>query len=101
MVKLLFLEKIFNPMRKITYLLVLLSAQIGFCQTDNEHDKMVEAEMKSASQMMAVAVNPNTQNYDVTYSKLEFTVNPAVLNISGKVTTTFKALSNMNTVVFD
>lgn len=101
MVKLLFLGKIFNPMRKITYLLVLLSAQIGFCQTDAEYNKMVEAEMKSASQMMAVAANPNTQNYDVTYSKLEFTVNPAVLNVSGKVTTTFKALSNMNTVVFD
>ncbi|TGD57527.1 M1 family aminopeptidase [Flavobacterium humi] len=88
-------------MKKITYLLVFLSAQISFCQTDTEHDKMVEAEMKSASEMMAVAVNPNTQNYDVTYSKLEFTVNPSVLNVSGKVTTTFKALSNMNTVVFD
>lgn len=88
-------------MRKITFLLVLLSAQLGVGQTDIEHDKMVEAEMKSASEMMAVAVNPNTQNYDVTYSKLEFTVNPTVLNISGKVTTTFKALSNMNTVVFD
>ncbi|MGH2666202.1 M1 family aminopeptidase [Flavobacterium sp.] len=89
-------------MRKITYLLVLLSIQIGFCQSsDAEHGKMVEAEMKSASKLMDLAVNPNTQNYDVTYSKLEFTVNPASLNMTGKVTTTFKALSNMNTVIFD
>ena len=48
-----------------------------------------------------MAVNPNTLNYDVTYQKLEFTVNPAVYNIVGKVTTTYTALSDMSTVTFD
>jgi aminopeptidase N len=62
---------------------------------------IAEAEMKSASATMNFSANPNTLNYDVTYQKLEFTVNPAVYFISGKVTTTFKALSPMSTVIFD
>ncbi|WP_284650759.1 M1 family aminopeptidase [Flavobacterium terrisoli] len=57
--------------------------------------------MKSASQLIDFQANPNTLNYDVTYHKLEFTVNPGVYFITGKVTTTFKALSNMTTVTFD
>jgi aminopeptidase N len=57
--------------------------------------------MKSASSTMNLAVNPNTQNYDITYHKLEFTVDPAVYFITGKVTTTFTAKADMNTVYFD
>jgi aminopeptidase N len=57
--------------------------------------------MKSASRLMNLQVNANTQNYDVIYHKLEFTINPSVYAITGKVTTTFKALSNMTTVTFD
>ena len=37
----------------------------------------------------------------ITYQKLEFTVNPANYFISGKVTHTFTAITNMNTVTFD
>ncbi|AWA29440.1 peptidase M1 [Flavobacterium magnum] len=62
---------------------------------------IAEAEMKSAAQVMNFVVNPNTTNYDITYQKLEFTVDPAVYFITGKVTTTFTALSPMTTVVFD
>ena len=50
---------------------------------------------------MNITVNPDTQNYDITYHKLEFTVDPAVYAINGKVTTTYTALSNMNSVTFD
>ena len=85
---------------KNTYLFVLLFSTLAlFAQ--NSTFNIAEAEMKSASQMMAFASNPNTANYDVTYHKLEFTVNPAVYSITGKVTTTFTALSNMSTVTFD
>ena len=64
---------------------------------------MVESEMKSASSTMEVQVNPNTQNYDVTYHDLRFTVNPnsTTASISGVVSTTFTALSNMNSITFD
>ncbi|MFY0482819.1 M1 family aminopeptidase [Flavobacterium sp. PLA-1-15] len=83
---------------KYSYLLVFLFSTITlFAQNNN----IAEAEMKSASQIIAFSANPNTANYDVTYHKLEFTVNPSVFFITGKVTTTFTALSNMSTVTFD
>lgn len=88
---------------KKTFLIIILSIfNISFAQnyTDTIH-RIAEAEMKSASATMNLAVNPNTLNYDITYQKLEFTVNPAVYFINGKVTTTFEALSSMSTVTFD
>jgi aminopeptidase N len=90
-------------MKNLSLLLLLLFAQIGFSQEENkEHLSMIEAEMKSAANSINFKVNPNTQNYDITYHKLEFTIaNPSVNNISGKVTTTFTALSNMTSVTFD
>ncbi len=89
-------------MKKITYLLVILLTQIGFSQKHEcEFEQMVEAEMKSASKKLDFAANSNTLNYDITYHKLEFTVNPTVSAISGIVTTTYTALENMNTVTFD
>ena len=88
--------------KNITYLFLLL-AIFGFSQSDSqEFDRMVESEMKSASSLMQLAVNPNTQNYDVTYCELRFTVNPSVLSVSGNVKTTFTSLTNnMSTVTFD
>jgi aminopeptidase N len=64
-------------------------------------EQIAEAEMKSASGLLDVQINPNTLNYDITYHKLEFTLNPSVYFITGKVTTTFTALSDMNSVTFD
>ena len=88
-------------MKKILALLLLtLSSAFAQTTTDTIHS-IAEAEMKSASATMNFAVNPNTLNYDITYQKLEFTVNPAVYFINGKVTTTFKALSSMSAVIFD
>ena len=59
--------------------------------------------MSKASSFLVlfVAVNPNTLNYDITYHKLEFTVDPAVASISGKVTTNFTAVTNMTSITFD
>ena len=89
-------------MKKLALLFALLATCNGFSQThDEDYHRMIEAEMKSASKTMDFRVNPNTQNYDITYHKLEFTVDPAVYNIAGIVTTTFTALSDMTTVTFD
>lgn len=86
-------------MKKI-YLLASLFVVFGaLAQTETE--EIAEAEMKSAASLMSVAVNPNTLNYDVTYHKLEFTVNPSAYFITGKVTTTYTALQNMSTLTFD
>ncbi len=70
-------------------------------QENKEFDSMVEAERKSASRTINLAVNPNTLDYDLTYHKLELTVDPAVLYIDGKITTTYTATANMSTLTFD
>jgi aminopeptidase N len=88
---------------KQTYLLLsLFSLALSFGQKQQETiSEIATMEMKSAHKMMSVTVNPNTLNYDVTYHKLEFTVDPEVYFITGKVTTTYTALANMNSVTFD
>lgn len=92
-------------MKKITQIFFVLLTSFGFSQStiDEEFDRMVESEMKSAASTMEVQVNPNTQNYDVTYHELRFTVNPnnTTASISGVVKTTFTALSNMSSIAFD
>ena len=60
-------------------------------------------EMKGASSLMNVVINPNTQDYDVTYHELRFEVNPINTSpsIIGEVKTTYTALQDMPTVTFD
>ena len=88
---------------KKTYLLLLcLSISFVFAQKNRSTtNSIAEAEMKSAAQLMSVQVNPNTLNYDITYHKLEFRINPSVKFITGKVTTTYTAMSSMGTLTFD
>src|SRR3990167_9744783 len=91
-------------MKNITQIFFVLLTSFCFSQSDDaEFNRMVESEMKSASSTMSVSVNPNTLNYDVTYHELRFTVNPTntTASISGVVSTTFTALSNMNSITFD
>ncbi|MEO0045501.1 MAG: hypothetical protein RL705_692 [Bacteroidota bacterium] len=89
-------------MKKYYFLILYFTIPFVFAQDFvTETNRIAEAEMKAASQLMSFQANANTANYDVTYHKLEFTVNPAVYAITGKVTTTFKALSDMTTVTFD
>lgn len=89
-------------MKKAYLLLLCLPISFVFAQNNpSTRASIAEAEMKSAARLMDLRVNPNTANYDITYHKLEFTVNPNAKFISGKITTTFTALTNMNTITFD
>lgn len=95
-------KKLSFAMKKTYLILFFFSLSLSFAQiTESELKEIVNAEMKSASSMMSVEVNPNTLNYDVTYHQLKFTVNPAEYFISGEITTTFTALANMNSITFD
>lgn len=90
---------------KNLYLLLLafaFSSVNGQSSIDELH-QIANKEMKGASSKMNALINPNTQNYDVIYHELRFEVNPisTTPSIIGQVTTTYKALQNMNTVVFD
>ncbi|MGC4041186.1 MAG: M1 family aminopeptidase [Flavobacterium sp.] len=89
--------------KKIHSLLIFLFlTSLVFPQTsENSIDRIIQKERKSARQAFSTEANPNTANYDVTYHKIELNVNPAVHTISGKVTTSYTALSNMNSITFD
>jgi aminopeptidase N len=89
-------------MKKSYLLLLCFSISFVFAQKNKSRiNSIAEAEMKSASQLMNVQANPNTANYDITYHKLEFTINPSVKFVTGKITTTYTALANMSTITFD
>lgn len=89
-------------MKKIFKIILFLVISSGFAQEQlTEIEQIAEAEMKAKAATMHFVANAHTQNYDVSYQKLELAVNPAVYFISGSVTTTFKALSNMTTITFD
>jgi len=81
----------------VQILIVSAYAQENISQTSD----IALLEKKQASMKMNLTVNPNTQNYDVTYQKLEFTVDPTKYFISGTVSTTFKALTDLSTITFD
>lgn len=88
-------------MKNFIYILLFIT-NLGFSQSEEyKTERIAEMEMRSANKKMVFKTNPNTQNYDITYHKLEFTVDPAVYAISGKVTTTYKAVTDMNTITFD
>ena len=70
-------------MKKLYLILCLLTISFSFAQINDEFNSFISAEKKAAGSTMSLAVNP------------------AVYSISGKVTTTFTALSNMSTVTFD
>ena len=58
-------------------------------------------EQRSAQSKMNFKHNPNTDNYDLTYHKLEWNIDPSQAIISGDVTSDWIALSDMNTITFD
>jgi aminopeptidase N len=89
-------------MKKILLLLLTFSFATVVAQNGVDYlNTVASSEMKTANNLMQFAPNPNTLNYDITYHKLEFTVDPAVYFVSGKITTNYTALANMNTLYFD
>ncbi|PWA11773.1 M1 family aminopeptidase [Flavobacterium laiguense] len=89
-------------MKKIQLFALFVLTTLGNAQNSSNHlHEIATTEMKMASKKMNLLTNTHTQNYDITYHKLEFTVDPANYYISGKVTTTFTALSDLSTITFD
>jgi aminopeptidase N len=89
-------------MRNFFLLIVQILMISAYAQkSPSKSTDIAEMEQKTATKKMSLRVNPNTQNYDITYQKLEFTVDPANYFISGIVTSTFTALSDLSTITFD
>lgn len=89
--------------KKIPSILLVLSLfSFAFSQEKRREINWLSQKEKSrVAGIKTSKVNPNTANYDVTYHKIELNVDPAVRNISGKVTTNYTALTDMNTITFD
>ena len=89
-------------MKKRLLCLLLFLGVLGYAQNESaDYDQMVAAEMRAAYSFETFVANPNTANYDIIYHELRFTVNPSVNFITGKVTSTFKALEPMTSITFD
>ena len=66
-----------------------------------DFNAIVETESNSAKQLLNFKANSNTGNYNITYHKLEFNLDPATPLINGVVTTHFIAQENMTQITFD
>ncbi|MFY1045584.1 M1 family aminopeptidase [Chryseobacterium sp. GP-SGM7] len=74
-------------------------------QYENENIEkkgLIKKEMKSyAAKMAAGNINPNTLNYDLQYQRMDVSIDPAVYNISGSVTSHFKPNQAISSIYFD
>jgi len=86
---------------------VLLLFSVSICaQQSGEIDldylkEISSSEGKSSANKVAFKANPNTVNYDISYHRLYWEVDPTKAQINGEVTTYYTALNNMNQIVFD
>lgn len=86
------------------YLLCLsfLAIQSFFAQENLEMKGLMAKEMKSYLAKMGIGnTNPNTLNYDLQYQRMDVSINPAVAQISGSVTSHFKPIQAMSSIYFD
>ncbi len=64
-------------------------------------EQLAEQEAQAASAKLLFHENPSTGNYDLTFQRLDVTVDPAEYYIKGNVTSTFTALESLSQLVFD
>jgi len=88
-------------MKGILSTICLLSYCILWSQSDFSIEAIAESEAKSATGIVNFSPNANTGNYDLTYHRLEFTIDPNVAFITGDVTSYFEAKENISEVIFD
>ena len=87
----------------ITLIVLCISAAAWAQKNDiADKDQLLLKEKKAFTKKMALGNNnPNTNNYDLRYQRLDLTINPAVNNISGSVTSHFVPTQNLSSLYFD
>jgi len=70
-------------------------------QVDPVLETIIRSEKNAGAKKLAYKANQNTQNYDLKYHRLEWSVDPTKSYISGKVTSYFIARDNLSKVVFE
>lgn len=89
-------------MKKIYFLVLtfLISSQLS--SQNFTIDQNLIAKEKSAFMKMPVGnYNTNSQNYDLRYQRLDVSLDPAVQNISGSVTSHFIPNQSLSSIFFD
>lgn len=77
------------------FILVYTSIYSQEWKTDcKDIDRIIELEQQGHQHLLNFRANPLTQNYDLTYHRLEWEVDPAVQYITGKVTSHFRPQSS-------
>lgn len=89
----------------LLYVVLLFSVSVSSQETvkfDLDYLKEIASyEEKSALNKVAFKANPNTVNYDISYHRLFWEVDPTKAQINGEVTTYFTALETLDQIVFD
>jgi aminopeptidase N len=84
---------------------ILLGYTFIYAQSFNasrfDFEEIVEFEKSNRSTQQTFQENQNTQNYDVTYYRLNIEVQPSVHYIQGDITTFFIPKQNISEIVFD
>ncbi len=90
-------------MKKIFFVLVtILVSQLGAQIFPDQTSVLISKEQKTFLNKMNVGnINPNTLNYDLRYQRMDLTVNPAVYQVSGSVTSHFIPNQNISSIYFD
>jgi aminopeptidase N len=81
--------------------LSLLVSGLVIGQIEHSIEEISESESKSAYSVANFRANANTGNYDLTYHRLEFTLDPSIAFISGEVTSYFIAKEDLSQITFD
>lgn len=88
-------------MKNLIFFLFLFFGHIISSQVNTSFEQIVEAETKAAHKIINYKANINTSNYDLTYHRFDWNIDPAVAFISGNVTSTFTAKEDLSEVTFD
>ncbi len=102
-----YLSKMPITMKSIFVTFLSLFTLVCFSQPDKYVSKdqsiidIIKSEKRAGQKKIDFKRNPNTFNYDLKYHRLEWNIDPAVLFISGDVTSHFIANSDLTTVTFD
>ncbi|QFG52866.1 M1 family aminopeptidase [Chryseobacterium sp.] len=90
-------------MKKIFFLLVtILASQLKAQILPDQTSVLISKEQKAFLNKMNVGnINPNTLNYDLRYQRMDISVDPAVYQVSGSVTSHFIPNQNISSIYFD
>ncbi len=94
-------------MKRFVLLFCILFSITFYSQSDKTATKkdyleeLYKMEKRSGNARMTFRRNPDTDNYDLKYHRLELQPSMSSASINGTVTSYFEALSPMNTITFD